>query len=120
MVKSSKYPPESVRAQFQRAYRHERVNAQVNFFPDYIDPDDVSPDERNPGGRYYNSPEVFERFHATAYWHNDACMRWERPAQIAAAAAIRARDQRDEVQPLEDRLCALKSRRAWDKLLGGI
>jgi hypothetical protein len=90
----------------------------VNFFPDHVDPDDVSPDTREPGGRYYNPPEVYARYHATAYWHNPECPRWEEPAQRAAWAALAAREPWDKPLCLEERLYALKNDRAWNRLLG--
>lgn len=109
----------SARDQFRSAYRAYRIKRQIKWAPEHVDPDDIDPKKFAPGGEYYNSPELLDRYNAASPWHpsfNGCQFDWD--ATVAAMTAISTRRPGMEEQH-QERVKALLRDREWENMWGG-
>jgi len=102
---------------FQILYRNARLDAKVQWFPDHVDPANVDPARFQPGGDFYNSPELVawrERCKA------DLAIARKHPAYWDMLfAGMTCRQLRDaKPTTLEEKLHDLKSARTFTRLFG--
>lgn len=105
-------PSLDLRQRYALAWRRARVMAQIKWFPDHVDPDDVAPEKMLPGGCYYNTPEMCARLEETHKHHAQVGC----DLGLCAGSLLFDRQNTDATVTLRERLDGYK----WEKMMSAL